>query len=493
MDWEELLRSHEEVYRRFYGGLELGVDLPASALPTDERIAAVRRGAEDPGLPLLFFNYGRYLHLASTANAGLPPNLQGKWNEETDPSFRSDYHHNVNLQMNYWHAEAGHLQSSAELLFAHAERFLEHGSKVARDLYGCEGVVIPLQTDPWGRATPAWYGWDAWIGGAAWLAQHFWWHYEFSLDSDFLRRRAYPFFREVAAFYTSYLVEDEGGTLQVVPSQSPENRFAGGGDLPVTLCVSATADVLLARQVLGYARRSAELLGVDGEERRSWGEMAARLPGIGIGRFGQLMEWNEDFEECDPGHRHFSHLIGMYPGDCLDPEETPELWQAALVSLGRRLKHGGGSTPWSRSWASCLSARAGKGEEAWDHLVRQISDYAGESLLSLHTGPDPAAAVPDRRQSRGGRRGRRNAAAELPRRAAFPAGPARGLEERKGERTPGPRRFRGRPDLGKRRADPCRNQGERRRNLHRKTCGWAISNSYGRGRTGRRRGEWPPT
>ena len=389
LDWGKLLRSHEEVYRRFYGGLELGVSLPASALPTDERIAAVRDGAEDPGLPLLFFNYGRYLHLASTAKADLPPNLQGKWNEETDPSFRSDYHHNVNLEMNYWHAEAGHLQSTAELLFAHAERFLEHGSKVARDLYDCEGVVIPLQTDPWGRATPAWYGWDVWSGGAAWLAQHFWWHYEFSLDADFLRRRAYPFFRRVAAFYASYLVEDGDGTLQIVPSQSPENRFVGGGDLPVTLCVSATADVLLARQALEYARRSAELLGVDEEDRRTWAEMVGRLPRTGVGRFGQLMEWNEDFEECEPGHRHFSHLIGMYPGDCLDPEETPELWQAALISLERRLKHGGGRTPWSRAWTSCLSARAGDGNGAWDHLVRQISDYAGESLLSLHTGPEP--------------------------------------------------------------------------------------------------------
>ncbi len=388
-DWEELVESHEEVYRRLYGDLQLGVDLPASTLPTDERIAAVRRGAEDPGLPLLFFNYGRYLHLACTANAGLPPNLQGKWNEETDPSFRSDYHHNVNLEMNYWHAEAGHLQSSAELLFAHAERFLEHGSKAARDLYDCEGVVIPLQTDPWGRATPAWYGWDVWVGGAAWLAQHFWWHYEFGLDADFLRRRAYPFFRQVAAFYASYLVEGEDGTLQIVPSQSPENRFVGGGDLPVTLCVSATADVLLARQALEYARRSAELLGVDEAERHSWAAMAARLPPLGIGRFGQLMEWNEDFEECEPGHRHFSHLIGMYPGDHLDPEETPELWQAALVSHERRLKNGAGHTPWSRAWAACLSARAGDREGAWDHLVRQISDYSGESLMSLHTGPEP--------------------------------------------------------------------------------------------------------
>ena len=187
---------------------------PAVIDPADRR--ADRRGAarKTPVCPFSFSTADATLHLASTANADLPRPVR-----------------------------------------------LRGGGDSAR----CRPI-------PGGRATPAWYGWDVWVGGPAWLAQHFWWHYEFSLDAQFLRRRAYPFFREVAAFYASYLVEDEGGTLQIVPSQSPENRFAGGGDLPVTLCVSATADVLLARQVLGYARRAAELLGVDEDKRRSWGK-----------------------------------------------------------------------------------------------------------------------------------------------------------------------------------------------------------------------------
>ena len=388
-NWEELVRDHERAYQELYGELQLDVDDAESDRPTDERLEALRQGVEDPGLPLLFFNYGRYLHVASTATAELPPNLQGKWNEELEPSFRCDYHHNVNLEMNYWHAEAGHLHWTAELLFDHMERFLTHGRKAARDLYGCDGVLVPLQTDPWGRATPQWFGWDVWIGGAAWLAQHLWWHYEYGLDMEFLRERAYPFFKEVAAFYETYLIEDEAGILQIVPSQSPENRFVGAGDLPVSLCVSATMDVLLARQALEYARRSAELLGLDEEKRQMWAGLVERLPHIGTGRFGQLMEWNEDFDEVEPGHRHYSHLIGMYPGDQLDPEYTPELWESARVSLERRLAHGGGHAPWSRVWTSCLFARMGDSQQAWHHLMLQLEEFAGESLLSLHTGVQP--------------------------------------------------------------------------------------------------------
>ena len=384
-DWAKLLADHKYSYQKLYGGLQLEVDLAESTRPTDERLEALRQGTEDPGLPLLFFNYGRYLLVACTATAALPPNLQGKWNEEPDPSFRCDYHHNVNLEMNFWPVEAGHLHWTAELLFDHMERFLSHGRKAARDLYGCKGVLVPLQTDPWGRATPQWFGWDVWIGAAAWLAQHLWWHYEYGQNGEFLQQRAYPFFKEVAAFYESYLIEDEEGVLQIVPSQSPENRFVGGGELPVTLCVSATMDVLLARQALAYARRAAALLGVDEEKQQLWAGMAARLPSMGIGRFGQLLEWNQDFEDFEPGHRHYSHLIGIYPGDQMDPEKTPALWQAGRVSLERRLAHGGGQAPWSRVWASCLFARMGAKRQAWEQLVLQLRQFTSASLLSLHT------------------------------------------------------------------------------------------------------------
>lgn len=384
LDWPTIVETHETTYRKFYGGLTLNIDLPESDLPTDERIQALRDGDADPGLILLYFNFGRYLLVASTATGELPPNLQGKWNEELSPPWQCDYHHDINLQMNFWPAEPGNLAYATETLFQHIERFVPHARKAARDLYGCGGVWYPIQTDAWGRSTPESYGWAVWIGAAAWLAQHMWWHYEYGQNLEFLRQRAYRFFKEVVAFYEDYLVEGEIGTLQIVPSQSPENRFAGSGDLPVSLGVSATMDVLLAREALTYAIRSAELLDVDQEKQQQWQTMLERLPQLKIGRHGQLQEWNEDFEEVEPAHRHVSHLIGLFPGDTLDTEKTPELWRAAEVSLERRLAAGGGHTGWSRAWTACLFARLGRPSEAWNHLCHLVSDFATDTLLDLH-------------------------------------------------------------------------------------------------------------
>lgn len=382
--WGELLETHCMAMKKHLGGLTLDIADVDSDLPTNERLQAVREGKQDPGLPLLYFNYGRYLLVASSATGELPANLQGKWNEEIKPPWDSDYHHDINLQMNYWPAEVGNLAYTTEALFKHIERFVPHGRKAAHDLYGCRGVWFPIQTDCWGRSTPESWGWAVWLGAAAWLAQHMWWHYEFGLDVDFLRMRAYPFFKEVAAFYESYLIEDENGTLQVVPSQSPENKFKGADNVPSSLCVSATMDVQLAQNALQYALRSATDLEVDPEKQALWKDMLSKLPPLKIGSKGQLQEWNEDFEECEPSHRHVSHLIGLYPGDAIDPEKTPQVWQAARRSLELRLEAGGGHTGWSRSWVACLFARLGDADMAWDHLCHLITDFATNSLLDLH-------------------------------------------------------------------------------------------------------------
>lgn len=388
VSWEQLCRSHQQAYARLSRALQLEVEPVDAAgdleLPTDEWLAAARAGQPASRLPLLYFNLGRYLLISSTARGDLPPNLQGKWNEDLAPPWDSDYHHDVNLQMNYWPAEPGNLAGAAEALFRHIERFVPHARKAAHDLYGCQGVWYPIQTDPWGRATPESFGWAVWTGAAAWLAQHMWWHYEYSGDVEFLRNRAYPFLKEVAAFYQTYLIEDDAGMLQAVPSQSPENRFVGGGDLPVTLGVSATMDILLITEVLEHAILAAELLKVDLRLRVYWREMLRKLPPLQVGRHGQLQEWNEDFQEVEPGHRHYSHLYGLFPGDQLDPERTPDLWQAARVSLERRLAHEGGHTGWSRAWTACLFARLGDAEAAWDHLLHLIMDFATDSLLDLH-------------------------------------------------------------------------------------------------------------
>jgi len=382
-DWGELTRRHREVFGSLYSRVSLELGDSHDELPTDERLRAFREGAQDNGLMALYFNFGRYLLISSSRPGGLPANLQGIWNEELNPPWQSDFHHDVNLEMNYWPAEVCGLAECAEPLFDHIERFVPHGREMARALYNCDGIFLPIQTDPWGRATPESRGWDVWTGAAAWLAQHLWWRYEFSLDEKFLRERAYPILKEVAAFYGSYLVRDPEGRLVPVPSQSPENRFVGGCS-PVSLCVAATMDLELIYDVLTHAIRASEILDVDAELREIWRRILEEIPPLQVGRYGQLQEWLEDYEEAEPQHRHISHLFALFPGDQLTLEDTPELAQAARVSLERRLASGGGHTGWSRAWTVCCWARLREGDLAYEHLRALISDFATDSLLDLH-------------------------------------------------------------------------------------------------------------
>ena len=382
--WQELLESHGRAFAGVLGRLALTVALPPNPLPTDERIASVRGGELDPTLPLLYFNYGRYLLASSSICGELPANLQGKWNDSIHPPWECDYHFDINLQMNYWMAEPAAMPECAEALLQFAERFVPHGRKAAADLYGCRGVWLPLQTDAWGRATPESCGWSVWVGAAAWVAQHFWRHYEYTGDRAFLKDRAYPFFREVCLFYEDYLAEDEAGVLQVMPSQSPENRFEGTGYWPVSIGISSAMDVQLAHDAFGYAIRAARELGVDGELAEKWQGLSDRLPPFKIGSDGRLLEWETERAEVEPGHRHLSHLYGLYPSDLFNPADTPALYDAAVKSLRFRLSQGGGHTGWSRAWVACLHARAGDGGEVWKHLYALLTDFATVSLLDLH-------------------------------------------------------------------------------------------------------------
>ncbi len=382
-DWAVLRKSHVEEYKKHYATMQIKLPFKPPLTTTEQRLKELKNGADDPSFPLLYFNFGRYLLCASSANGSLPANLQGKWNEDMQPPWMSDYHHNINLQMNYWAAEPTGLQRYTEALFQHIERFIPHARSAARKLYGCRGVLYPLQTDAWGCATPEAYGWAVWIGAAPWLAQHLWWHYEYSQDRQFLKQRAYPFFKEVAAFYESYLFKDEQGIYQIVPSQSPENSFRGGGK-PVSLSVSATLDIQLARDLLTHAIKSAQILGIDQDKQAIWQEIIDHLPPMKIGSHGQLLEWNEEFTECDPGHRHIAHLFGLFPGEQIHPERTPRLFKGAIKSLEIRLAAGGGHTGWSRAWSACCLARIGNGNAALNHLKHLISDFSTNSLLDIH-------------------------------------------------------------------------------------------------------------
>jgi alpha-L-fucosidase 2 len=384
-DYAALRAAHVHEHRSYYQRvtLDLGGDPQLAHQPLNQRINRMRGGQDDPGLLALYFNFGRYLLISSSRRCEQPANLQGIWNDNPKPPWDSDFHLDINLQMNYWPAEVCNLSDCASPLFEWVMRCLPQAQRYARDLYNCRGVLFGLQTDIWDRPSPEAPGWDVWTGAAAWLAEHFWWHYEYTLDRAFLQYKAYPFLKAIAEFYEDFLVRDDLGRLVTVPSQSPENLFVGGAN-PVSLCFAATMDLLLIREVLGNCLRASEILGVDEPLRPVWRRILEELAPFQIGRHGQLQEWLEDFEEAEPGHRHFSHLLGVFPGEMMTGEELPEFYRAARVSLERRLAYGSGQTGWSAAWSCALWARFCEGGRAEEGLRKLLAHHTTPSLLDLH-------------------------------------------------------------------------------------------------------------
>jgi len=373
--------DHSALYRRC--SVTLGSPTPGERSATNRRREALAN-ADDPELLAQAFQFGRYLMISgSRAGDPLPTNLQGIWNEELAPPWDSDFHLDVNLQMNYWPAEVTGLPECADPMFALVDRMVPGAREAAHNLYGAEGVCFPITTSAWATSCLTAPGWDIWVGAASWLAMHYWQRWEFSHDTQFLRTRAYPFLKECARFWETYLVEDPRGRLVSIPSQSPENTVVGNIG-PVSLVVSSTMDVTLARDTFERALEARAILGVDGDEEAHWRGILDKLPPFQVGKYGQLQEWLEDYDEAEPGHRHYSHLVGVYPGDVITLDGTPDIAAAARVSLERRLSHGGGHTGWSRAWTAALWARLGDGDQAAFHLSRLLAEQYSSSLLDLH-------------------------------------------------------------------------------------------------------------
>jgi len=389
-DWDRLLREHRQEYGRLQAGFALELPLEQPELPTDERVRRIGRGGDDPALTPLFFDFGRYLLIACSAKGELPANLQGIWNQNISPPWSSDFHLNVNLQMNYWGAETTGMTWAFEALMQFLERLVPHARKAAKDLYGCGGIWLGLVCDPWPRSTTESFTCGVIASTAAWMAQHVWWHYEYTQDETFLLERGYPWMKEVGTFYEDYMIQGDDGMLQIVPSQSPENRFLeaqspeGPLDYPVALCVNSAFDLELAWDLLTHLVKAADILGIDQDRRDKWQAMLDRLPLPRIGKDGQLLEWEQEFTEVEPGHRHLSHLVGLYPGEQFTPTLNPALYDAAAVALDRRIAAEGGHTGWSRAWVACCCARLGRGDQAFEHLQKLVTDYASSTLLDLH-------------------------------------------------------------------------------------------------------------
>ena len=384
-DFNEKLNDHKIFFASHMDKTDFRLtgDVP-NDLPLSERIKRFKQGSDDNGLCELYYHYGRYMMLSCTICGELPPNLQGKWNDRINPPWDSDYHMDINLQMEHWLIEPCGMNDAADKLFSFIESFYESGEKAAKELYGCRGIYLPILSDVWGISTPEAFGYAAWIGAAPWMAQHFWQHYLYTGDMTFLRDRAYRFFIKVAEFYEDYLQRDENGIYQIIPSQSPENRFRGAGFIPSSLCISSAMDVQLCYDSLTYAIESAMILGIDEDRVACWKNLRDNLPGFPIGSDGRLLEWNMEVHEEEPGHRHVSHLYGVYPGDLFTPETRPEQYHAARKSLDFRLSHGGAHTGWSRAWTAALMSRFGDSEKFYEHFSALIKDFATISLLDLH-------------------------------------------------------------------------------------------------------------
>ena len=360
---DDHIREHRRLFRRAAIRLLEG---PTSDLPTDERLAAFD-GANDPALAALFFQFGRYLLVSSSRPGTQPANLQGIWNESMNPSWDSKYTTNINTEMNYWPAEVGNLTECAEPLFRMIRELTEQGREVAREHYGAGGWVFHQNTDLWRVAAPMdGPDWGTFTAGGAWLCTHLWEHYLFSGDLGFLRE-AYPLMKGAVEFFLDFLVEHpKYGRLVTNPSTSPENFPAWPGNDPfydevcawitpgTTICAGSTIDMQILSDLFGYVADAAEILGVDPEFRKAVLEKRGRLAPMRIGKNGDLQEWLEDWGQKEKSHRHISNLYGLYPGNQISLNRSPDLAQGCRVVLDQRGLEGNG---WSSAWKMACWAR----------------------------------------------------------------------------------------------------------------------------------------
>jgi alpha-L-fucosidase 2 len=384
--YEALRERHIADHRRLFDRVEIDLGASdASRLPTDERVSRVRGGEEDAQLVAQYFQFGRYLLIASSRPRTQPANLQGIWAEGMNPPWNSDYHLNINIQMNYWHAETTNLSECHLPLFDLLDSLRPSGRETARVHYGCRGFVAHHLTDAWGFTTPAdGASWGLWPMGAAWMCQHLWEHYAFTLDRAFLVEKAYPILREASEFFLDYLTENPQGYLVTGPSTSPENAYRLANGEQGGLCMGPTMDTQIVTDLFTHTIAASRVVGDDDAFRTRLEATLKRLPPPSIGKHGQLQEWSEDYDEVEPGHRHMSHLFGLHPGTQISPTRTPELAKACRRVLERRLRFGGGHTGWSRAWIINFFARLADGEAAYEHLQMLVRRSTANNLYDMH-------------------------------------------------------------------------------------------------------------
>ena len=394
--YSRLKADHIAAYRPWIERVSLDLGTNAQADKTTD--VRVREFASrfDPQLASLYFQFGRYLLICSSQPGGQPANLQGIWNHQRFPAWDGKYTININTEMNYWPAEVCALPECHTALFDLIGRMREHGRSIARRMYDCRGLMAHHNTDLYGDCAPQdnWIPATIWTMGAAWLCTHLWMHYSYTQDLEFLKW-AYPVMAEAALFFVDFL-EEKDGYLVTNPSLSPENVYILPSGEQGCCCMGATMDLEILRELFTGCKKAAEILGdaVDEAEipdvsdmRKLQKEINAaleKLPPIRIDSTGRVMEWMEEYEEAEPGHRHVSQLYGLYPSDQISMDKTPELAAAAAETLRVRLANGGGHTGWSRAWIINFYAKLWDGEKAWENICQMLAKSTYANLFDRH-------------------------------------------------------------------------------------------------------------
>lgn len=387
--YDALFDAHKKEFASIMMRSELSLenDKELMLLDTDKRLERFKQGEEDIGLYELYFNYGKYLLVSSSKNGcTLPANLQGIWTKDSTPPWSSDYHININLQMNYWPSEVTGLADCADSLFKYIKFLQKHGKKTAEIMYGCGGWVAHHATTPHGFTSagnnPIW---GSFVCSGAWCVTHLFEHYRYSLDKEFLKEY-WNTITECAKFFLDYLVKDpKTGYYVTCPSSSPENSFIDDKTgQRVGLCAGTTMDTQIIYDlfsgILEFAQDAEEN---DKDFLNKIKEYLDNLSPMKIGKHGNIMEWTEDYEEFEPGHRHISHLYGLFPSNQINSSK-PELFEAAKKTIERRLSYGGGHTGWSKAWIINMYNRLFDGEQAKLHLDELLKKCTTPNLFDIH-------------------------------------------------------------------------------------------------------------
>lgn len=375
--YANLLDEHHKDYASLFNRvkLELNPTVKTSNLPTAQRLKNYRNGQPDYYLEKLYYQFGRYLLIASSRPGNMPANLQGIWHNNIDGPWRVDYHNNINIQMNYWPACSTNLDECMLPLIDFIRTLVKPGEKTAQSYFGARGWTASISANIFGFTTPLEsqdMSWNFNPMAGPWLATHVWEYYDYTKDLKFLKETGYELIKSSANFTVDYLWHKPDGTYTAAPSTSPEHGPIDQG---------ATFVHAVVREILLDAIQASKELGIDKKERKQWEHVLANLVPYKIGRYGQLLEWSTDIDDPKDEHRHVNHLFGLHPGHTVSPVTTPELAEAAKVVLVHR---GDGATGWSMGWKLNQWARLQDGNHAYTLFGNLLKNGTVDNLWDTH-------------------------------------------------------------------------------------------------------------